>query len=71
MSAALQLVERIRSVVRPIEEKILAHRCLRVLEPGQLPGRLIHRSARMLQSYELMFWDATAGSPGTPREARN
>jgi len=50
MPAARPLVEQIRTEVRPIEEKILAHRYLRALEPGQLPGRLIHRSARMLQS---------------------
>jgi hypothetical protein len=49
----------------------MAHRYLSALEQGQLPGRLIHRSARMLQGYELMFWDATADSPGIPREARN
>jgi hypothetical protein len=29
-----------------------------------LPARLIHRAARMLQSYELMFWDAMAGVAG-------
>jgi hypothetical protein len=46
MPEAFQLVERIRSEVRPIEEKILAHRYLRVLEQGQLPGRVIHRSTR-------------------------
>jgi hypothetical protein len=26
----------------------------------------IHRAARMLQSYELMFWDAMAGAAGIP-----
>jgi pyrroloquinoline quinone (PQQ) biosynthesis protein C len=29
-----------------------------------LPARLIHRAARMLQGYELMFWDAMAGVAG-------
>lgn len=27
-----------------------------------VPARLIHRAARMLQSYELMFWDAMASA---------
>ena len=27
---------------------------------------VIHRAARMLQSYELMFWDAMAGAAGVP-----
>lgn len=31
-----------------------------------VPVRLIHRAARMLQSYELMFWDAMAGAAGVP-----
>ena len=31
-----------------------------------VPARLIHRAARMLQSYELMFWDAMAGAAGVP-----
>jgi pyrroloquinoline quinone (PQQ) biosynthesis protein C len=26
-----------------------------------IPARLIHRAARMLQAYELMFWDAVGG----------
>jgi hypothetical protein len=29
-----------------------------------IPERLIHRAARMLQGYELMFWDAMAGAAG-------
>jgi pyrroloquinoline quinone (PQQ) biosynthesis protein C len=29
-----------------------------------LPARLIHGAARMLQGYELMFWDAMAGVAG-------
>src|SRR5216683_1926134 len=29
-------------------------------------ARLIHRAARMLQSYELMYWDAMAGAAGVP-----
>ena len=29
-----------------------------------VPGRLIHRAARILQAYELMFWDAMAGAAG-------
>ena len=29
-----------------------------------IPARLIHRAARMLQGYELMFWDAMAGVAG-------
>jgi hypothetical protein len=29
-----------------------------------IPARLIHRAARMLQAYELMFWDAMAGVAG-------
>ena len=33
------------------------------LERG-IPARLIHRAARMLQAYELMFWDAMAGAAG-------
>ena len=33
------------------------------LERG-LPARLIHRAARMLQGYELMFWDAMADGAG-------
>lgn len=28
------------------------------------PARLIHRASRMLQGYELMFWDAMAGVAG-------
>ncbi|MGZ5096241.1 MAG: thiaminase II/PqqC family protein, partial [Burkholderiales bacterium] len=35
------------------------------LERG-VPARLIHRAARMLQSYELMFWDAMADAAGIP-----
>jgi thiaminase len=31
-----------------------------------VPARLIHLAARMLQSYELMFWDAMAGAAGVP-----
>jgi len=31
-----------------------------------LPARLVHRAARMLQSYELMFWDAMASAAGVP-----
>lgn len=31
-----------------------------------IPARLIHRAARMLQAYELMFWDAMAGAAGVP-----
>ncbi len=30
-----------------------------------VPAHLIHRAARMLQAYELMFWDAMAGVAGT------
>lgn len=29
-----------------------------------IPERLIHRAARMLQGYELMFWDAMASAAG-------
>jgi len=29
-----------------------------------IPARLIHRAARMLQAYELMFWDAMGGVAG-------
>ncbi|HYL16238.1 MAG TPA: hypothetical protein VEV41_24610 [Terriglobales bacterium] len=29
-----------------------------------VPARLIHRATRILQSYELMFWDAMAGTAG-------
>lgn len=35
-----------------------------------IPGRLIHRAARMLQGYELMFWDAMAIAAGVPVEQR-
>jgi len=31
-----------------------------------ISARLIHRAARMLQSYELMFWDAMSGAAGVP-----
>src|SRR5713101_4461841 len=31
-----------------------------------VPARLIHRAARMLQNYELMYWDAMAGAAGIP-----
>jgi len=31
-----------------------------------VPARLIHRAARMLQSYELMFWDVMADSAAIP-----
>lgn len=31
-----------------------------------IPARLIHRAARMLQAYELMFWDAIATAAGVP-----
>lgn len=31
-----------------------------------IPERLIHRAARMLQGYELMFWDAMARATGVP-----
>lgn len=30
--------------------------------------QLIHRAARMLQSYELMFWDTIAGAAGVPTD---
>lgn len=36
-----------------------------------VPAQLIHRAARMLQSYELMFWDAMADSVDIPPQARN
>ena len=29
-----------------------------------IPPRLIHRAARMLQGYELMYWDAMAEAAG-------
>ncbi len=29
-----------------------------------IPPRLIHRAARMLQGYELMYWDAMAKAAG-------
>ena len=29
-----------------------------------VPAQLIHRAARMLQGYELMFWDAMADAAG-------
>ena len=29
-----------------------------------IPARLIHRAARMLQGYELMYWDAMAEAAG-------
>jgi len=29
-----------------------------------IPPRLIHRAARMLQGYELMYWDAMAEVAG-------
>jgi thiaminase len=32
----------------------------------EIPARLIHRAARMLQAYELMFWDAMAGAASVP-----
>jgi len=31
-----------------------------------IPAALIHRAARMLQGYELMFWDAMGGVAGVP-----
>ena len=31
-----------------------------------IPARLIHRAARMLQGYELMFWDAMGSVAGVP-----
>jgi len=31
-------------------------------------ARLIHRATRMLQSYELMFWDAMADAAGVPTD---
>ena len=31
-----------------------------------IPARLIHRAARMLQGYELMFWDAMGSVAGMP-----
>jgi pyrroloquinoline quinone (PQQ) biosynthesis protein C len=31
-----------------------------------VPARLIHRAARILQGYELMFWDAMASAAGVP-----
>ena len=36
-----------------------------------VPARLIHRAARMLQSYELMFCDTMADSADIPPQARN
>src|SRR5215472_8978353 len=36
-----------------------------------LPERLIHRAARMLQGYELMFWDAMASAAGVPRNGES
>jgi hypothetical protein len=35
-----------------------------------LPVQLIRRAARMLQAYELMFWDAMAGLAGAPLDRR-
>ena len=40
---------------------------LRIIQNGLdrgVPARLIHRAARMLQNYELMFWDAMASAAG-------
>jgi TENA/THI-4/PQQC family len=31
-----------------------------------VPARLIHQAARILQGYELMFWDAMASAAGVP-----
>jgi hypothetical protein len=39
----------------------------RALDRG-VSGPLIHRAARMLQSYELMFWNAMADSAGVAPE---
>ena len=36
-----------------------------------LPERLIHRAARMLQGYELMFWDAMASAADVPRNGES
>ncbi len=47
----------------PFEEEALA-----VIQAGLDRGimaRLIHRAARMLQGYELMYWDAMAEAAGT------
>jgi len=33
-----------------------------------IPARFIHRAARMLQAYELMFWNAMAGVAGIHRD---
>ena len=44
--------------MRPFEEEALG-----VIQGGLdrgIPARLIHRAARMLQGYELMYWDALA-----------
>jgi pyrroloquinoline quinone (PQQ) biosynthesis protein C len=35
-----------------------------------IPARLIHRAARMLQGYELMFWDAMASASGVLLDRR-
>jgi len=46
----------------PFEEEALT-----VIQAGldrRIPARLIHRAARMLQGYELMYWDAMAESAG-------
>jgi len=42
---------------------------LRVIQyalDGSVPARLIHRAARMVQNYELMFWDALADVAAIP-----
>ncbi len=47
----------------PFEEEALA-----IIQAGLDRGiqpRLIHRAARLLQGYELMFWDAMAEAAGT------
>jgi hypothetical protein len=46
----------------PLEQEVLAL-VQNALERG-IPARLIHRAARMLQDYELMFWDTMAGVAG-------
>lgn len=44
---------------------------MRIIQNGLdrgVPERLIHRAARMLQAYELMFWDAMASAAGVARK---
>ena len=54
---ARQVIEEGRQKIAPLEERIRQHPYLQALEAKAVDAGRIHRAARMLQGYELLYWD--------------